>query len=583
MLKDLNDQQKVAVKATEGPVLVLAGAGSGKTKVLTHRVAYLISYKSIAPENILLVTFTNKAATEMKNRVANLIGASNVFAGTFHSLCAKILRNDGQEIGIGSKFIIYDESDTADLIKEILKRMDLSPKNFSPAGVKTAISQVKNEMIEPNEYPKYARGFFQETVADIYLSYQKALNKNGALDFDDLLLETIKLFQKSPDTLGNYRNKFQYVLVDEFQDTNKAQYEIVRLLTKQHRNLCAVGDFSQSIYSWRGADYKNLMRLKEDYPEIKTLSLEQNYRSTQKILDAAYAVISRNRTHPVLKLWTANDGGGKINLYEAESEEDEARYVIKSLVTSQLSNYAVLYRTNAQSRVFEEAFLHAGVPYVLVGGVRFYDRKEVKDILSYLRLLMNPKDSVSAARIEKIGKGRAQKFYEFASLATNQSSLGFVNGVIQATNYLELFDVDDPADVSRLENIKELRSVAEQFPDLVDFLENVALVEKEGRRSQSGEAVTLMTLHSAKGLEFDTVFLVGMEEGLFPHSRSLMDRTEMEEERRLCYVGITRAKRQLHLTYARRRLFFGTRSQNMVSRFVGEIPERLLTIKYTNI
>jgi DNA helicase-2/ATP-dependent DNA helicase PcrA len=282
-------------------------------------------------------------------------------------------------------------------------------------------------------------------------------------------------------------------------------------------------------------------------------------------------------------LWTANDGGGKINLYEAESEEDEARYVIKSLVTSQLSNYAVLYRTNAHSRVFEEAFLHAGVPYVLVGGVRFYDRKEVKDILSYLRLLMNPKDSVSAARIEKIGKGRAQKFYEFASLATNQSSLGFVNGVIQATNYLELFDVDDPADVSRLENIKELRSVAEQFPDLVDFLENVALVEKEGRRSQSGEAVTLMTLHSAKGLEFDTVFLVGMEEGLFPHSRSLMDRTEMEEERRLCYVGITRAKRQLHLTYARRRLFFGTRSQNMVSRFVGEIPERLLTIKYTNI
>lgn len=579
ILEDLNNEQQRAVKATDGPVLILAGAGSGKTRVLTYRVAYLVAEKKVEPENILLVTFTNKAANEMKERVKKLLESdAQPLAGTFHSVCAKILRTDGKEIGISPRFVIYDDDDSMDLVKEIMKQMDISPKNFNPAAVLATIGQAKNQLISASEYPQYARGFFQTTVADIYLSYQKKLRENEALDFDDLIMECVRLFQASKETLEKYQERWRYILVDEYQDTNHAQFTLTKMLAKKYRNICVVGDFSQSIYSWRGADFRNLLHFKSEFPEVKTFNLERNYRSTQKILDAAYGVISKNRTHPILKLWTQKDGGEKILLYEARNEQDEAKFVINHL-TTKFSDFAVLYRTNAQSRVLEEAFLHEGIPYILVGGTRFYERKEVKDVLAYLRLYHNPKDSVSRKRVEKLGKGRLAKFEEGIK---GETTLELLDNVLLVTGYLELFDSENEEDLARLENIKEMRSVAQEFPVLEDFLENVALVEKESNRHSDKNAVTLMTLHAAKGLEFPVVFIVGMEEGLFPHSRSLMDSSEMEEERRLCYVGITRAKEKLYLTYARKRLFFGTRSSNMISRFIADIPEELLEVKFSS-
>ncbi len=595
-LKGLNDKQLDAVKMVSGPVLILAGAGSGKTRVLTYKVAYLISQKKVEPESILLVTFTNKAANEMKERMAKLLVNTKTdaiaslqhdvaapLAGTFHSICVKILRADGKEIGISPHFVIYDDSDSADLIKDILKKMDLSTKNYNPNAVLATISQAKNQMIGALEYPQFARGFWQETVSQIYLSYSKALKENEALDFDDLIMETVKLFKKSAVTLEKYQNKWRYVFVDEFQDTNFAQFELTKLLAKKYSNICVVGDFSQSIYSWRGADYRNLLNFKKDFPNTKTFNLEQNYRSTQTILDAAFGVISKNNSHPILKLWTDKKGGEKIVLHEAGDEREEASFIVKQL-TDNYSDYAVLYRTNAQSRVLEEAFLHEGIPYVLVGGTRFYERKEIKDILSYLRLLHNSKDTVSYNRAEKLGKGRLEKFKKIASSqAPRNDTLGLLDEILKVTGYLEMFDQENEEDLARLENIKELRSVAQEFPVLSDFLENVALVEKESRRHTDKNAVTLMTLHAAKGLEFPVVFMVGMEEGLFPHSRSLMDKLEMEEERRLCYVGITRAKEKLFLIYTRRRLFFGVRSENLLSRFISDIPEHLLKVDYLNL
>lgn len=582
LLIGLNVKQQEAVKASSGPVLILAGAGSGKTRVLTYRVAYLVAIKKAEPSEILLVTFTNKAASEMKGRVKKLLGETGgePMAGTFHSVCAKILRSDGKEIGIPTGFLIYDDSDSVDLIKDVMKKMDISTKNFNPNAVAATISQAKNQLINSLEYPQYARGLFQETVSQIYLSYQKKLRENEALDFDDLIMETVRLLNTSKDTLGKYQNKWRYVLVDEYQDTNHAQFELTKLLAKRYRNICVVGDFSQSIYSWRGADYRNLLHFKSEFPETKTFNLEQNYRSTQKILDAAFGVISKNKSHPILKLWTKQDGGERIFLYEARNEQDEAQFIL-SQIKEPLSNYAVLYRTNAQSRVLEETFLHAGIPYVLVGGTRFYERKEVKDILSYLRLIHNPKDTVSYNRAEKLGKGRLEKFLSLSpETLKTKPTLDILDKIVDTTGYLELFDEENEEDLARLENIKELRSVAQEFPVLSEFLENVALVEKESRRKAGTEAVTLMTLHAAKGLEFPSVFMVGMEEGLFPHSRSLMDKSEMEEERRLCYVGITRAKEKLYLSYARRRLFFGTHTSNMVSRFIADIPEHLLEVKF---
>ena len=441
-------------------------------------------------------------------------------------------------------------------------------------------------------YPQYARGIWQKNVAQIYLEYQRFLRQNQAADFDDLIFKVIDLFKKFPEVLGKYQNKYRYLLVDEYQDTNHAQYILTKLLAQRYHNLTVVGDCSQSIYGWRGANFRNLINLKNDFLDLHIINLEQNYRSTKTILDVAYSVICHNTTHPILKLWTKNEEGEKIYLYEASSEINEAEFIAnqisRHLDQYRLSDFAILYRTNAQSRVLEEFFLQSGIPYVLVGGTRFYQRKEVKDVLAYLRLIANPKDTVSHVRIEKLGKARLEKFlnWQERNLSKNKQllTLDLFDELLKATNYLELYDPKDEEDLARLENINELRSVANEFPDLNDFLENVSLVEQESlpdkpiSNGNKKEAVTLMTLHAAKGLEFPIVFIVGMEEGLFPHSRSLLDQGELEEERRLCYVGITRAKKKLFLTYARKRLYFGQHSANEISRFIQDIPEDLIEI-----
>lgn len=589
LLSGLNPIQQQAVQTTEGPTLILAGAGSGKTRVLTHRVAYLIKEKHIEPDNILMITFTNKAAKEMTTRVNSLLekGYAKPVMGTFHSLCAKIIRADGKYIGLSPSFSIYDENDAMDAVKGAMAELNISPKQAAPTAVRHTISSAKNEMISSFEYPQYARGPFQEAVAKVYLRYQDILSHNQAVDFDDLLLLTVKLFQNHPEVLHAYQNQFKYILIDEYQDTNPAQYLISKMLAKRYRNICVVGDASQSIYRFRGADFRNIVNFKNDYPEAKIFNLEQNYRSTQIILDAAHAVIAKNRSHPILKLWTTQTGGAKIKVAQTNNESEEALFLVKTIKDENLplSKVAVLYRTNAQSRSLEEVLLKSGIPYILVGGTRFYERKEIKDVLSYLRLLSNPQDSVSQKRIEKIGKGRANKFWQYSNEVLpnldNYTTLDLLDQILEQTGYLETIDGEDPEDKYRVENVKELRSVAEQFPSLVEFLQNVALVESEyfaGEKNKqaNGEALTLMTLHQAKGLEFDYVFIVGMEEGLFPHSRALLDPSEMEEERRLCYVGITRAKQKLYLTYARRRLYFGTRSNNLISRFLMDLPEKLI-------
>lgn len=604
LLNDLNDEQRQAVKHTDGPALILAGAGSGKTRVLTYRVVYLICEKNIAPESIIMVTFTNKAAGEMKERIKKLLTIHHEptttnyelpFAGTFHSLCAKILRKDGKHIGIDSGFLIYDASDQLDTVKDIMKRLDISTRSFNPGAILHTISQAKNELLGPLEYAQYARGYFQETASLVYREYQKTLRDNAALDFDDLLVKTVELFQKNTPILGSYQEKFHYITIDEYQDTNKPQYVLSKMLSGRYRNICVVGDASQSIYRWRGADFRNITNFKHDFPDTKEYHLERNYRSTQIILDAAHQIISKNTSHPVLSLWTDKKGGEKIILYEARNEHDEAAFLVQTILQSgkSLTDIAVLYRTNAQSRVLEEAFLHAGIPYALVGGTRFYERREIKDVLAYVRTLAHPKDTVSYRRIEKLGKHRLQTFLSYTEKFLKDdkllelSTLEIMDQVLEITRYLELYDQKNEEDQYRLENIKELRSVASEFPVLEDFLETIALVEQEytsdtrrgeGQR-QNRSAVTLMTMHAAKGLEYAVVYMVGMEEGLFPHSRSLMDREELEEERRLCYVGITRAKEKLYLTYANRRLYFGTRTQNMVSRFIADIPQNIVELQ----
>ncbi|MDP3974306.1 MAG: UvrD-helicase domain-containing protein [Candidatus Daviesbacteria bacterium] len=595
LLSDLNSDQQQAVKQTEGPVLILAGAGSGKTKVLTYRVAYLISEKKIPPENILTLTFTNKAAGEMMDRIRRLITqysslSTQPVMGTFHSFCAKILRREGKVLGLPPGFAIYDESDALDAIKEAMGNINIPIQKTSPSAVRNTISGAKNELISSLEYPKYARGFFQEQVAKIYLEYQKILERNHALDFDDLLLKVIRLFQTEPTILTRYQIQFRYILIDEYQDTNSAQYLISKYLANRHKNICVVGDASQSIYSFRGADFRNIVNFEKDYPNVKIFNLEQNYRSTQNILDAAHSVISKNKSHPILKLWTQKEGGEKIEVVEIRNEIEEALFILSQL-KKPFSNYAILYRTNAQSRSLEEQFLKSGIPYRLVGGVSFYARKEIKDVLAYLRLIQNPDDSVSKKRAEKIGKGRLNKLMEFYTEISNNlgahSTLELLDLILQKTGYLAYLDDGTDEGKNRVENVKELKSVAEEFPNLVEFLENVALVEAADTPTHrktdtlNKDAVTLMTLHSAKGLEFPTIFMIGMEEGLFPHSRSMLDVRELEEERRLCYVGITRAKDKLYLTYTRQRLYFGTRSNNLVSRFLSDIPEHLISSNAT--
>ena len=593
LLKDLNQEQREAVLATDGPIIILAGAGSGKTRVLTYKVLYLLVKKQIDPEDILMVTFTNKAATEMKERIVKTLSSEapgltsgRPWVATFHSLCARILRIDGKHLGLSERFLIYDSADQLDAVKIAMRNLGISSKDFKPYSIHATISQAKNELLSDKDYELFAQGHFQKTVAKIYPEYQKILKENDAVDFDDLLMHTISLLKQNPTVLAKYQERFRYILIDEYQDTNNAQYTLTRLLSGKWKNVCVVGDFSQSIYSWRGADYRNLMRFQTDFPGTTTFSLSQNYRSTQKILDAASAVISRNTSHPVLKLWTENPDGEGLDLYEAHNEQDEADFIIKMLVSlaRPLSDFAILYRTNAQSRVIEEALLHHSVPYILIGGVRFYERKEIKDILAYLRVLANPKDSIAKKRIEKLGKGRLARFLELTENTPYPITLQTIEAldtILSSTDYLSLYDEKDEEDRMRLENIKELRSVAINFPDIVEFLENVSLVEQEyvsdPNPGSKKQAVTLMTLHAAKGLEFGVVFMIGMEEGLFPHARSLMDKQELEEERRLCYVGMTRAKEKLYLTYARRRLYFGQRTMNTVSRFLLELPEHVLS------
>ncbi|HUV42775.1 MAG TPA: UvrD-helicase domain-containing protein [Patescibacteria group bacterium] len=597
ILTQLNPSQQEAVTFGEGPLLILAGAGSGKTRALTFRTAYLIQEKKIPSENILLLTFTNKAAGEMKERIQKLLSHSQnelPFAGTFHSFCARLLRTEGKHLGISPNYSIYDEADQLETIKLAMIKIDASSKEFKPASILNTISQVKNELISAAEYPQYARGFFQETVARVYLAYQKLLKEYQALDFDDLLFETVRLFQKEKPVLQKYQNQFQYLLIDEYQDTNQAQYILTKLLANKWRNLCAVGDAAQAIYGWRGANYRNLMSLKKDFPDLTIINLEQNYRSTQNILQAANGVIRKNTKHPILNLWTKNQAGEKLIVFEANNEQEEAQYIINGIVSQggDYNDYVVLYRTNAQSRVIEEAFLHAGLPYTLVGGTRFYERKEIKDCLAYLRLLTNPKDMASYKRIQKLGKRRFKKFLKFTEEFDKKKSkirlttLEILDKVLEAADYLDLYNKKDEADSTRLENIKELRSVATEFPKLDNFLENVALVQQEYLpqnpiQNQKKNAVTLMTVHAAKGTEFPVVFMVGMEEGLFPHSRSIMDREELEEERRLCYVGMTRAKEKLYLIYTHQRLYFGQRSTNPPSRFLADIPLNLVETSST--
>lgn len=509
--------------------------------------------------------------------------------GTFHSIFSKILRKEGRVIGLTPGFSIYDEGDVMDLIREAMRKLDMDTKKLNPGAIRHTISSAKNELITEMEYPQYVRGFFQEQVAKVYLEYQKSLRENQALDFDDLLLRTIHLFQAEPTVLARYQIQFKFILVDEYQDTNAVQYQLIKMLAQRHRNLTVVGDASQSIYGFRGADFRNIVNFKKDYKEAKIFNLEQNYRSTQIILDAAHSVIADNKSHPILKLWTDKKEGPKIKLFQARTEVEEALFVIEQIrlmrheLNMKLSDFALLYRTNAQSRSLEENFLKTGIPYKLVGGVQFYERKEIKDVLSYLKLLQNPKDSVAQKRIEKLGKGRSEKFYELQSVIMNDTptTLEMLDSILSATGYLATLDDGTEQGKMRIENVKELRSVAEEFPSLEQFLENVALVQdnqlpESKRLGEQNEAVTLMTIHASKGLEFPVIFLVGMEEGLFPHARSMLDQNEMEEERRLAYVGITRAKQNLYLTYTKSRLYFGTRSSNLVSRFIAAIPEKLL-------
>ncbi|HHV62327.1 MAG TPA: DNA helicase PcrA [Firmicutes bacterium] len=639
LLDDLNPRQREAVCHTEGPLLILAGAGSGKTRVITYRIAYLIGEKDVFPGSILAVTFTNKAANEMRERVAGIVGpwARSVHIGTFHSFCVRVLRRHIDKLGMPRDFTIFDSSDQQAAIKQALRDLNINDKRFAPAGVLGTISNAKNELMGPIDFKDAARGFYEETVARIYEVYQSILRKNSALDFDDLLMETVELFRGFPEVLGEYQEKFKYIMVDEYQDTNQAQYVIVRLLAARHRNLCVVGDEDQSIYGWRGADIRNILDFEEDYPDARVIKLEENYRSTGTILEAANEVIKNNRERKDKALWTRNPRGEPIRHFVAPDEHEEARFVANEILKERREtgrnyrDFVVLYRMNAQSRVFEETFMSLGIPYRIVGGLRFYERKEIKDIIAYLRLILNSHDAVSLQRVinvpkRGIGDTTIEKLAAFArhenivmfeamrrageiegipertrtqisrftgmieELAARRDEISptmLVNEVLERTGYLRELESEKTVEaLARIENIKELLSVTKEFEarqsasgaetSLAAFLEEVALISDIDTLKEDEEGVTLMTLHSAKGLEFPVVFMVGMEEGLFPHSRALMDDGELEEERRLCYVGITRAREQLYLTHASKRMIYGEASQTLPSRFLGEIPGELV-------
>ncbi|MCE4049945.1 MULTISPECIES: DNA helicase PcrA [Bacillaceae] len=637
ILNGLNPEQQKAVKATEGPLLIMAGAGSGKTRVLTQRIAYLMVEKGVNPYNILAITFTNKAAKEMRHRIAGVLGGASedIWISTFHSMCVRILRKDIDRIGYNRNFTILDTTDQQSVVKQILKERNIDPKKHDPRAILASISSAKNELITPEEYAKTAGDYFAQIASDVYTEYQRRLRKNHALDFDDLIMQTIHLFQRVPEVLEFYQRKFQYIHVDEYQDTNRSQYMLVKLLASRFRNLCVVGDSDQSIYRWRGADIANILSFEKDYPNATVVMLEQNYRSTKKILQAANKVIENNTGRKDKNLWTENEDGNKIHYYRADSEQGEAQFVIGKIqeirreTSKKLADIAILYRTNAQSRVMEEMLLKSNIEYSIVGGIKFYDRKEIKDTLAYLRLIANPDDDISLQRVinvpkRGIGSSSIDKIANFAAMhdmsmydaiesveliglspkitksvaefhnfirkySEMQEYLSvteLVEEVIEKSGYLEALKAEKSIESqSRIENIEEFMSVTKNFEDtnedksLIAFLTDLALVADIDKLDDDGnqaDAVVLMTLHSAKGLEFPVVFLIGLEEGVFPHSRSLMEEVEMEEERRLAYVGITRAEQQLFITNAQMRTLFGRTNMNPPSRFIKEIPEDLL-------
>lgn len=639
LLDGMNDKQAEAVACTEGPLLIMAGAGSGKTRVLTHRVAYLIEEKNINPWNILAITFTNKAAREMRERINKLINeGEDIWVSTFHALCVRILRRDAEKIGYTRNFTIASTSEQRTLMKHILAdNLNLDIKRYDPRAVLSAISNAKNELRTPAELKKEASDPFSEVVADAYELYQEQLQNNQSFDFDDLIMQTIRLFEESPETLAFYQRKFHYIHVDEYQDTNEAQYQLVSMLAKTYRNLCVVGDADQSIYGWRGANMENILNFEQDYPDATVIKLEQNYRSTKTILQAANEVIENNANRKDKTLWTQNDTGEKIHYYRASSANDEAYHVIKKIQekmqqgSKSYGDFAVLYRTNAQSRVLEEAFMKANIPYKLVGAHRFYERKEIMDLLAYLRLAANPNDSLSFTRVVNepkrgIGATSIAKLQNFAELhglslleASEDVVLTGISGkaakqlsafakmirefnelektknitelteiILDKTGYKQsLKDKNTLEDQSRLENIAEFLTVTKQFDEnwtpeeedsdpFVDFLADLALVSDQDSVEEEPDEVTLMTLHAAKGLEFPVVFLMGLEEGIFPLGRAAQDEAELEEERRLAYVGITRAEEELYLSNAFSRMLYGRHQSNPVSRFISEISDDLL-------
>ncbi|HFQ3935295.1 TPA: DNA helicase PcrA [Enterococcus faecium] len=647
LLNGMNPRQKEAVLHTDGPLLLMAGAGSGKTRVLTHRIAYLIEEKEVNPWNILAITFTNKAAKEMKERVNAILvsGGEDVWVSTFHSMCVRILRRDVDFIGYNRNFTIIDSSEQLTLMKRILKELNIDPKKYDPRSILGTISQAKNSLQTPQDFAKMQGSYYEEIAAKCYAAYQKELQYNQCMDFDDLIMNTIRLFEEHPDSLTYYQNKFHYIHVDEYQDTNHAQYTLVNLLAGRFRNLCVVGDADQSIYGWRGADMQNILDFEKDYPDAAVILLEQNYRSTKNILSAANQVIENNSNRKPKNLWTENKEGNKITYYRADNERDETRFIVDRMQEEIRSNhrnygdFAILYRTNAQSRVMEETLLKANIPYKMVGGHKFYDRKEIKDILAYLNVLVNPQDSISFERIVNspkrgIGPGSIEKLRSFASLhewplleAAQNVDLANIGGkagqqlgafgemiqevtqmipyltvteltkeVLDRSGYLEDLKIQNTLEAqARIENLEEFLTVTQEFdkqfeqqneedadaPEekLTVFLNDLALVSDIDNLEEDASQVTLMTLHAAKGLEFPVVFLIGLEEGVFPLSRALMEESELEEERRLAYVGITRAEEALYLTNAFSRTLYGRTQYNRPSRFVEEIDQELLEIE----
>ena len=621
-ITNLNKEQKLAVETTEGPLLILAGAGTGKTKALTTRIAYLIEEKNVSPYNILAITFTNKASKEMQSRVIKLVGekASNMQISTFHSFGLRILRENYDKLGYDKNFVIMDSDDSLTVIKRILKDLDLDPKMYNPNAIKNRISSCKNELQSPDDYDKYASSEFEKVVLEVYRKYEDKLKRNNSVDFDDLLILPIKLFTLYKDVLVYYQDKFKYILVDEYQDTNEAQYRLTKLLASKYRNICVVGDENQSIYSFRGANYRNILNFEKDYSDATVIKLEQNYRSTTNILDAANDVVKNNKNRKDKNLWSDKGTGDKITYYRSDNEKDEAYYVtsnIKKLISSGInpSEIAVLYRTNAQSRIVEESLLTENIPYRVVGSFYFYNRKEIKDLIAYLRLIYNEKDNISLLRVinspkrgiglktisnlsmladienksiyEVIESGKELEFKkiieDLKKVSENVTLTELIDKVLDTTGYKKDLESEETLEADiRLENLEEFKSITKAFEErdglisLEDFLYEISLVSDKEEYNDEGERVNLMTVHAVKGLEFDYVFVIGLEEGIFPHMNSLMENSEIEEERRLAYVAITRAREKLYLVNARHRMLFGKEGINPPSRFINEINKDLI-------